>query len=228
MSVSRVAGSNYVDCDYLFKIIIVGDSGVGKSSLLLRYADNVYNDNYISTIGVDFKIRTIDVDGSRVKLQMWDTAGQERFRNIVSSYFRSADAIVFAYDTTEIESFYNVEQWRKEIEKLSKANQSQILVGTKADLNWKKTVAYDEAKGYADAHQMSLLETSAKTNDNVTLTFETLASTLKQKTDGEMNLERQRGPTATLEDSVYFGNRRTTLLGPKDSNKKEVNCCVLS
>jgi len=223
-------GSNYVDCDYLFKILIVGDSGVGKSCLLLRYADNVYNENYISTIGVDFKIRTIDVDGARVKLQMWDTAGQERFRNIVSSYFRSADAIIFAFDVTEPDSFENVDAWLREVQRFSKREATHLLVGTKADLTWKKKVEYEQGQEYADAHQMSFLETSAKTNANVTQAFHTLAAMLKQKVDETSGPGRGRGQTANLEDSVFIGtNRRSTLLSPRDEdNKKEVNCCSLS
>ncbi|CAM0958698.1 unnamed protein product [Alopecurus aequalis] len=104
--------------DYLFKLLLIGDSSVGKSCLLLRFADDAYVDTYISTIGVDFKIRTVELDGKSVKLQIWDTAGQERFRTITSSYYRGAHGIIIVYDVTDMESFNNVKQWLSEIDRL--------------------------------------------------------------------------------------------------------------
>ena len=100
--------SNY---DYIFKVLLIGDSGVGKSSLLLRFADDTYTDCYISTIGVDFKIKTVELDGETVKLQLWDTAGQERFKTITSNYYRGAHGFILVYDVTNEESFKNLKQW---------------------------------------------------------------------------------------------------------------------
>ena len=105
------------DYDYLFKLLLIGDSGVGKSCLLLRFADDTYTESYISTIGVDFKIRTIELEGKTVKLQIWDTAGQERFRTITSSYYRGAHGIIVVYDVTDESTFANVKQWLQEIER---------------------------------------------------------------------------------------------------------------
>merc|ERR1712159_656276 len=97
--------------DYLFKLLLIGDSGVGKSCLLFRFADDTYQESYISTIGVDFKIRTVELEGKTIKLQIWDTAGQERFRTITSSYYRGAHGIIVVYDVTDQESFNNVKTW---------------------------------------------------------------------------------------------------------------------
>ena len=98
------------DHDHLFKLLIIGDSGVGKSSLLVRFADNTFSGNYITTIGVDFKIRTIEINGERVKLQIWDTAGQERFRTITSTYYRGTHGVIVVYDVTSGDSFANVKR----------------------------------------------------------------------------------------------------------------------
>ncbi|XP_034275628.1 ras-related protein Rab-35-like isoform X2 [Pantherophis guttatus] len=103
------------DYDHLFKLLIIGDSGVGKSSLLLRFADNTFSGSYITTIGVDFKIRTLVINGERVKLQIWDTAGQERFRTITSTYYRNTHGVIIVYDVTNAESFVNVKRWLHEI-----------------------------------------------------------------------------------------------------------------
>ena len=132
--------------DYLFKLLLIGDSGVGKSCLLLRFADDTYTESYISTIGVDFKIRTIELDGKTIKLQIWDTAGQERFRTITSSYYRGAHGIIVVFDVTDQESFNNVKQWLHEIDRYACANVKKLLVGNKCDLTTKKQVEYNAAK----------------------------------------------------------------------------------
>jgi Ras-related protein Rab-1A len=165
--------------DYLFKLLLIGDSGVGKSCLLLRFADHTYTESYISTIGVDFKIRTIDLDGKTIKLQIWDTAGQERFRTITSSYYRGAHGIIVVYDVTDAESFNNVKQWLNEIDRYACENVNKLLVGNKCDLVSKKTVDYETAKSFADKLDIPFLETSAKQGSNVEKAFLTMAAEIK-------------------------------------------------
>lgn len=167
--------------DYLFKLLLIGDSGVGKSCLLLRFADDTYTESYISTIGVDFKIRTIELDGKTIKLQIWDTAGQERFRTITSSYYRGAHGIIVVYDVTDQESFNNVKQWLQEIDRYASENVNKLLVGNKCDLTTKKVVDFTTAKEYADQLGIPFLETSAKNATNVEQAFMTMAAEIKNR-----------------------------------------------
>ncbi|RNF23004.1 small GTP-binding protein Rab1 [Trypanosoma conorhini] len=167
--------------DHLFKLLLIGDSGVGKSCLLLRFADDSYTESYISTIGVDFKIRTLNLDGKVVKLQIWDTAGQERFRTITSSYYRGAHGIIIVYDTTDMESFNNVKTWLSEIDKFASENVNKLLVGNKCDLVLKKAVDTQMAKDFADNLGIPFLETSAKEASNVEEAFTRMAMDIKKR-----------------------------------------------
>jgi len=197
--------------DYLFKLLIIGDSGVGKSCLLLRFADDTFMESYISTIGVDFKIRTVEIQGKVVKLQIWDTAGQERFRTITSSYYRGAHGIVVVYDITDRESFNNVRQWLQEVDRYASENVSKLLVGNKSDMDNKREVPYESAKEYADQLGMTFIEASAKSSKNVEQVFITMATEIKERL----------GP---LQDSATPAVR----IGPSQSiepGKKSGGCC---
>jgi len=166
--------------DFLIKLLLIGDSGVGKSCLLLRFADHTYTESYISTIGVHFKIRTIDLDGKVIKLQIWDTAGQERFRTITSSYYRGAHGIIVVYDVTDRDSFSNVKQWMNEIDRYAVENVQKLLVGNKCDLTTKRQVTPEEGKAFADTLSIPFLETSAKAATNVEQAFLTMATEIKK------------------------------------------------
>lgn len=172
-----------MDSDYVFKILLIGDSGVGKSSLMLNFTDECFTETYISTIGVDFKIRTLEVDSKTVRLQIWDTAGQERFKTITTAYYRNANGILIVYDITDNDSFKNVSKWLEDIDHYSNEKVYKVLVGNKADLQPKRAVDYAEAKNFADTHNISFMETSAKTSNNVEQLFATLASDLKQASE---------------------------------------------
>merc|ERR1719158_1534615 len=167
--------------DYLFKLLLIGDSGVGKSCLLLRFADDTYTESYISTIGVDFKIKTIKDEGKTIKLQIWDTAGQERFRTITSSYYRGAHGIIVVFDTTDLESFNNVKQWLQEIDRYAAEGVNKLLVGNKADLASQRKVDYNAAQDFAQEYGLTYIETSAKVGQNVEQTFKTMAGDIKTR-----------------------------------------------
>uniref|UniRef100_A0A673KBT6 Ras-related protein Rab-1B n=1 Tax=Sinocyclocheilus rhinocerous TaxID=307959 RepID=A0A673KBT6_9TELE len=143
--------------------------------------DDTYTESYISTIGVDFKIRTIELDGKTIKLQIWDTAGQERFRTITSSYYRGAHGIIVVYDVTDQESYNNVKQWLQEIDRYASENVNKLLVGNKCDLTTKKVVDYTTAKEFADSLAIPFLETSAKNATNVEQAFMTMAAEIKKR-----------------------------------------------
>lgn len=176
-----------MDYDYLFKIIIIGDSGIGKSAILFRFADDAYNESYISTIGVDFKIKTILINGKIIKLQIWDTAGQERFRTITTSYYRGSHMIFLCYDITDRQTFLNVEEWIKEIKKYANHNVKVILCGTKSDLKIKRQISYEEGKSLAEKNNFGFYETSAKNDVGVTELFEKTSSELLTEFTKELN-----------------------------------------
>jgi Ras-related protein Rab-1A len=167
------------DYDYLFKILLIGDSGVGKSCILLRFIEDSYSEAFISTIGVDFKIKTIELDGKIIKLQIWDTAGQERFRTITSSYYRGAHGIIIVFDLTDSESYHNIQQWIDEIDRYSHENVCKILVGNKSDMTSKRIVFAGQE--YAESLNIPYIETSAKNCDNIDELFDKMARSIKSK-----------------------------------------------
>jgi len=167
--------------DHLFKLLIIGDSGVGKSCLLLRFSDDVFTDSFISTIGVDFKIKTITIDGQRVKLQIWDTAGQERFRTITSSYYRGAHGIIVVFDVTNQVSFNNITKWLQEIDTFAGSHVQKLLVGNKCDLVDDRKVPSESGEELAKKLQIPYVETSAKNSTNVDKAFAQMAADIKEK-----------------------------------------------
>jgi len=158
--------------DHLFKLLMIGDAGVGKSSMLLRFTDDSFDEHIQSTIGVDFKVKHLDVNDKRIKLTVWDTAGQERFRTLTSSYYRGAQGVVMVYDVTKRDSFENLEQWLNEVKLYSPNNGEgvvKLLVGNKIDLERK--VPREEAEAWARSQGMLFLEASAKTKTGIKQCF---------------------------------------------------------
>ncbi|KAG4974048.1 hypothetical protein JHK87_030869 [Glycine soja] len=176
------------DYDYLIKLLLIGDSGVGKSCLLLRFSDGSFTTSFITTIGIDFKIRTIELDGKRIKLQIWDTAGQERFRTITTAYYRGAMGILLVYDAFPSGIFIqlllisDIRNWIRNIEQHASDNVNKILVGNKADMDEsKRAVPTSKGQALADEYGIKFFETSAKTNLNVEEVFFSIARDIKQR-----------------------------------------------
>ncbi|KAF8745020.1 hypothetical protein AX14_012026 [Amanita brunnescens Koide BX004] len=166
-------GSDY---DYLFKIVLIGDSGVGKSNLLSRFTRNEFNLESKSTIGVEFATRSINLDSKIIKAQIWDTAGQERYRAITSAYYRGAVGALLVYDIAKHATFVNVTRWLKELRDHADSNIVIMLVGNKSDLKHLRAVPTDEAKAFSTENGLSFIETSALDASNVESAFLTILS----------------------------------------------------
>merc|ERR1712217_543523 len=186
------------DYDHLFKLVLIGDSGAGKSSLLLRFADDAFTESYITTIGVDFRFKTIPVDKKTIKLQIWDTAGQERFRTITSAYYRGADGIVMIFDLCDRESFSHVDNWLDEVNRYVNESTCKILIGSKCDLTAERQVSTEEAKKKADELGMAFIETSAKDATNVQDAFQIMSTELIAKRERQGARSTKQGSTVDL------------------------------
>lgn len=198
--------------DHVFRILMIGDAGVGKSCLLLRYADDKFSCSTPPTLGVDFRVRKINVDSKVVKLQLWDTAGHERFRTITCSYFRGAHGIILVYDVTNPESFANVKrQWLHEIERHAAPNVSMILVGNKSDLASKRVVSAEEGHALADTLGMPFVETSAKTASGVEDALTTMSAEIMARLARDVqNDHDQQRPRRGLGEGFKLDHTTTT------------------
>ena len=167
--------------DVLYKILLIGNSGVGKSSILFRYCDDIYTDLYVSTIGVDFKIKTIVYEGKKYKLQIWDTAGQERFKSITSSYYRGSSGIILVFDVSNIDSFKKLKVWLEETEEYAGRTIPTVIIGNKIDFKHKRVVSYEDGMKFAKNINVKYVETSAKNGSGIQKIFETLICEMDKK-----------------------------------------------
>ena len=198
--------------DLMIKIIIIGDSGVGKTCLLLRFSEDNFNMNHISTIGwlnigIDFKIKTINVDGKNIKLQIWDTAGQDRFRTITQTYYKGVNGIILAYDSNDETSFKNIKNWIKQIDDHESPDVFKVLIGNKCDIHNKK-ISEERGKALAAEYKVPFFETSAKQGTNINELFHFIAKEVKDKQQINTNA---------------FPNARLNVTSP--STKQPGSCC---
>jgi Ras-related protein Rab-8A len=166
--------------DMQIKILMIGDSGVGKTCLLLRYANDQFSPTFITTIGIDFKIKNIILDGKRIKLQIWDTAGQERFRTITTSYFRGAQGILLIYDVTDRQTFLSIRNWVSQVQMHADISVNKLLIGNKCDME-NRSVSTEEGEGLAKEYNIPFFETSAKQDINVGASFLAIATQVKNR-----------------------------------------------
>ncbi|KAJ5077758.1 ras-related protein raba1f-like [Anaeramoeba ignava] len=209
------------DYDYLFKIVLIGDSGVGKSNLLSRFCRNEFNLESKSTIGVEFATKAIQIDGKTVKAQIWDTAGQERYRAITSAYYRGAVGALLIYDITKHPSFENLERWLQELRDNADSNIVIMLVGNKIDLRHLRSVPTEQARKFSEDHKLLFIETSALDSTNVELAFQTILNDIyklmMKKPDDEEKQIKQSIQTS--------GGTQVVIQKEPDTPIKKKGCC---
>merc|ERR1712196_570141 len=194
------AGREGDEYDYLFKVVLIGDSGVGKSNLLTRFTRNEFNRESKSTIGVEFATQTIQVEKKMIKAQIWDTAGQERYRAITSAYYRGAVGALLVYDITKRQSFDDVERWLSELRDHAEENIAVLLVGNKSDLKHLRAVSTAEAAEFAEKQGLAAIETSALDATNVDIAFHRILSDIyNAMSRRQLRAEAERSSAQTVQ-----------------------------
>ena len=205
--------NNIQKIDYKFKIMILGESKIGKTCFITRYTNNNFSGAYLTTVGIDFQSKIITLNNKTIKLQLWDTAGQERFRNITKNYYQTSHGFIVAYDISENESFKYVKHWLNDINNNAPKNVKVILIGTKCDLERK--ISKEEGEKIALENNIKFFETSAKDNINVKETFESLTLDILKYMEDEEKIEDNR-------NSIVFERESAK---DKNKEKKKKKCC---
>jgi len=203
------------DYDYLFKVVLIGDSGVGKSNILSRFTRNEFSLESKSTIGVEFATRSMEVEGKTVKAQIWDTAGQERYRAITSAYYRGAVGALLVYDITKTESFSDIEKWLKELRDHADSNIVIMLCGNKLDLKHLRSVNTESAEILANKEGLLFVETSAFDSTNVESAFQQTLSEIYKIMSKET---KENLDSKSLPETIQIN-------GKARSSQNEKKCC---
>jgi len=210
------------DYDYLFKLVLIGDSGVGKSNLLYRFTRNEFNLESKTTIGVEFSQKTVQIEGKTIRSQIWDTAGQERYRAITSAYYRGALGALLVYDVCKSETFEGLGKWLAELKEHTDPQIVIMLVGNKSDLKHLRAVKTDDAFNFAQKNRIAFVETSALENENVNKAFENTLHQIFQRTVSKQITngcgEGFKAPTRKIEPPK---NLKLNLAAESKENK----CC---
>ena len=206
--------------EQLYKIIIIGDSGVGKSNILGRYLNNEFKQDTKSTVGVEFGSKKLKVGGINVKLQIWDTAGQERYRAITSAYYKGSKGCFIVYDITSTQSFDDVEKWYEEIIKITEKGISLILVGNKSDLESERKVTVEMGQNKAKNLNCPFFETSALNNTHIETVFQTISEDIYNRCKNEKNLDDE-------DDDYDIVPKEEKIITINTEKLKEKTCCQL-
>ncbi|KAL0488344.1 Ras-related protein Rab [Acrasis kona] len=211
--------------DLLVKLLVIGDSGVGKSSLLLRYAEGTFSEHHLATIGVDFKLRTDTVLNKRVKIQVWDTAGQERFKSIAIGYYRGAHGIAIVYDVTNEQSFNNVKNWLEQITDHASEHAQLILVGNKCDLDRERCVDRARGEELANSLKIPFVETSAKNSVNVEAAFSKVVTKVVEDNIEHHGASDGSSDPTTIVMDIKGPNAKKTANVEKGIGSSQQSCC---
>ena len=191
--------------DYLVKVLMVGESGVGKTCLIQRFIKNEFSTNHLSTIAIDFKMKLLKIRGSNIKMQIWDTAGQERFNTLTSGFFKGSDGIILTYSVIDKNSFENIHKWMVQVKSLAPTDVKVILVGNKSDFSEEREITYEEGKKMADKYNLIFFETSAKSGENVQLVFKIMGEEVREKI---INNPPQIYSSTTFNDTINQSNKK--------------------
>jgi small GTP-binding protein len=203
-----------------FKVVLLGESAVGKSSLVLRFVKREFHEFQESTIGAAFLTQTVQIDDTTVKFEIWDTAGQERYHSLAPMYYRGAQAALIVYDLTNKESFLKAQNWVRELQRQASSSIVIALVGNKLDLASRRAVEHNEAKSYAEENNLLFMETSAKTAANVVEVFTAIATRLPRGNESE-----QFGGQYNNQKSKSGKNDQTVKPSGKEAKKESSSCC---
>ena len=195
--------------DQKIKIMIIGESLVGKTALITKYTKNIFGGTYLMTVCIDFQDKFININGKKIRIEIWDTAGQERFRNIAKNYFQSSDGFLLVYDITKKSSFEKLDFWNEQINLNAPKNTKYILIGNKKDLNNEREVSKEDGDNFANKNNIQFYETSAKDGTNVNYVFELLAKEIIN--NGENTSTRSK--------------RSSQVLKKKNSKDDKKSCC---
>ena len=194
--------------DLLIKALLIGDSNVGKTTIIGKYLDKNFSEKTLNTVGLDLKYVKLNINDMKIKLQLWDTAGQERFRSMTTSYYRAVNVIIIVFDVTSQNSFDHIKEWMNNIKQFAKLGVMKVIVGNKIDLNDERIVTYNEGKNFAESFNIKYFETSAVTREGIVELFETIC-----KDYSKTNRKK------SIDSNIKLDNIKS------ENNDNNVGCC---
>ena len=201
--------------DFLFKLILIGDSSVGKSNILLKYLKGQFDPNSKATVGVEFGTKNVEIKNKKIKIQIWDTAGQERYRSITSAYYKGAKGAFIVYDITRKNTFDNIDKWISDLKTNGDENLAIVLIGNKSDLEERREIQKDEGIKKSEEYKTAFMETSALNGDNIDKAFDELINQIYQNNSSIIEEEKE----VEIDKGVNLNDEK------KENNESNKKCC---